>query len=342
MRQPHCDVTPVTVSRFLETNYVLVCKLRNSRVKAKQIAIAEMFCALYQFGIQFIVNGPLGDIKGLISFFVQKNVINDISALLASIGYSDRFYLLDFENDFTNNSDLISINPLEWKKKPFGIRLLYRQDRTLYEKQSPHNKTFQILSADGTVKEVTGYRGNGTDLGRRALPVEDSRCLINLAVPSLTKKILEPFSGAGGIVHIAKNTNPLCAVTSVDIDPVLRPGLAFLGAEHYTGDASTISFDKQFDAIITETPFDARSTRTVADSIINTARYLCENGRISLMCASHQRALIVEAIESLKMYIYVLNPLNRKGTDVVILCAAKSEAFYRSVSALTERLKTIF
>ena len=53
--------------------------------------------------------------------------------------------------------------------------------------------------------------------------MEDARCLINLALPSKIRTMVDPFAGAGGIVYQAKYMDKNIEVFSVDTDKTLEP-----------------------------------------------------------------------------------------------------------------------
>ena len=313
-------VNGTNIDECLEKYNVLTCKLRNSRIKSKQLAIMEMILSNYDLDILFIKNGPLSDVKGIVSFFVRKDKWEDIQKRLKNIGYFNEFYFLDFESGKQENETTIeTINPLVWKGRNYSLERLYIQDEKLYDMQSPHNRAFKIFSSDGTEKDLNGYRGNGTELGRRALPVEDARCLVNLSMPHSEKKVIEPFAGGGGIVYMYKYINPNIDITSIDIDETLKPGLEFYGANHIVGGSASVHLTEQYDAIVTEVPFSNNATEEVIESFKNLYSNLTAKGIIVLMCGKSQNYEISNCfLEDLNSNLIFSRELNRKGTDVVI------------------------
>lgn len=313
-------VDGTNIDECLKEYNVLTCKLRNSRIKSKQLAIMEMILSNYDLDILFIKNGPLSDVKGIVSFFVRKDKWEDIQKRLKNIGYFNEFYFLDFESRKQENETTIeTINPLVWKGRNYSLKRLYIQDEKLYDMQSPHNRAFKIVSSDGTEKDLNGYRGNGTELGRRALPVEDARCLVNLSMPYSEKKVIEPFAGGGGIVYMYKYINPDIDITSIDIDETLKPGLEFYGANHIVGSSVSVHLTEQYDAIVTEVPFSNNATEGVIESFKNLYSNLTVKGIIVLMCGKSQSYEISNCFsEDLNSNLIFSRELNRKGTDVVI------------------------
>jgi len=314
------DINKSNMDDYLQEYYLIICKIRNSRIKAKQLALLEMIFAQYGNEVIGIKNGPLGDIKGIISVFCRKNNLVSFKDRLSGIGYCYKFYLLDFENiAVENNTDLKSINPLVWKGKRFSINNFYVQDNNIYEEQSAHNREFKILDNNGGIKTVFGYRGDGSELGRRSLPVEDARCMVNLSFPHKNKKLLDPFAGAGGIVFEFKYIAPDGAVTSMDIDPVLKPGLEFYGADHLVMNAIHASFPvNSFNSVVTEVPF----SENAADDIIIALNKICPcvsaDGVFVIMCKNHQSSKIYGTMAELGNYFLFSHNIDRKGTDVEI------------------------
>ena len=71
-------VDGTNIDGFLSKYNVITCKLRNSRIKSKQLGIMEMLLSNYDLDIIFIKNGPLSDVKGIVSFFVKKENWDEI------------------------------------------------------------------------------------------------------------------------------------------------------------------------------------------------------------------------------------------------------------------------
>ncbi|HLV10466.1 MAG TPA: hypothetical protein VKY40_09670, partial [Halanaerobiales bacterium] len=238
------SITGENIDDYIKDHLVLLFSLRKSRIKAKKLAIMEAYFALYSVGGIFIKNGPLGNLRGVFSFLIPKAKLAKTLSILPTIGYCNKFYLLDFKtNTPDNRSDLKNINvkDLVWKGRAFSISNLFFQDIQIYKKHSAENRKF-IIRQNNKDKVVYGYRGDGSEMGRRALPVEDARCMVNLAIPARSEKLLDPFAGAGGIVFAAKYISNDIDVYSVDVDPVVAPGLEFYGSRHSTADSTKTRF----------------------------------------------------------------------------------------------------
>jgi hypothetical protein len=339
----YVSVTTENIDEYLEKYDVIACSLRNSRIKAKQLAIMEVLCCTYPLKSILIMNGPLSNIKGFISFFILKEYTNVLPEFLKNLGYCDEFFLLDFDNPHSKSGFKTNNIKLIWKKRKFSIRLFYEQSRKLYRKQSPHNRHFKIMGYDGEIKDVYGYRGDGTERGRRALPVEDARCLINLALPSKIRTMVDPFAGAGGIVYQAKYMDKNIEVFSVDTDKTLEPGLTHYGSKHYVGNSAFINFDDYtFDALITEVPFSLDALDDICNALINFDKYLCDSARIVIMLSKEQFRVIKKCVMALNWYITMPFVVNRKGTGIVIIVCTKSTQIYNEMKEIMDVVKNIY
>lgn len=344
MNELICNVSVLNIDNFLKTHEVLVCMLRNSRIKAKRIAILEVLSALYTENAVFIPNSPLGDVKGIFSVFIPKEKLKTAFSKLENIGYCNKFYLLDFSNpSISNESDIVSINELVWKKRRFSVKNLFIQDEQIYINQSAHNRVFYIYGNENEVKEVKGYRGDGSDYGRRALPVEDCRCLVNLAIPSVLYKMVDPFAGAGGIIYIARKISENMRTFSIDIDEKLEPGLKFYSIKHYCADSSAVDLgDEVFNALVTEIPFSKDAVGNVIKAFVNIGKNLSDEARVVIMCGDGEDDILCSELNKNGIHIYFTHKLNRKGTDVSIIAGTKSISLYKQFNALCQALEKIY
>lgn len=344
--EQHAIVTPQNIARYLVNKKTLICSVRNSRSKCKQLAALELLQLLSGFAPLFITNGPLSDVKGIISLFVTLEEKDEVLLCqrLAGAGYCDVFYLLDFANLTPEKGiSLGSINPLVWKRRPFVIRELYRQDETEFYAQAADRRSFRLMCGDGIVRDVQGYRGDGKEMGRRALPTEDCRLLVNLGCCENTGCILDPFAGGGGIVYQARAIHKSIVVASNDIAPELAPGLEAYGAVHSIGSAEDyVAGLLRFDAIITEVPFAAAATAGVCRAFIHLTQFMNEHCRIALMCAPEQTTRIQKSLENAGCYCAEAFPLNRKGRDVEIVLAFRHAQDYEDFQQLWRHLRLFY
>ena len=191
--KPYVVVTGGNIKSYIKHYTVIVASIRPSRSRAVQLAAWELFFLLAPIKGLFIANGPLGEIGGKISFFVHNSYLTGLKDILKNAGYTKNFYSLEF-----NPHGLQGKQEFVWKGEKFIVNSFFTQDKDLFEKSAPHNREFYILGADGTDEKVIGYRGDGSEKGRRGLSVEDSRLMINLTSPQEGDVLLDPFAGAGG------------------------------------------------------------------------------------------------------------------------------------------------
>ena len=310
-------ITKLESAEYVKKYDILVCQLRQSRIKAKQWGILEMSAILQPLDAIFIVNTPLGDAQGVISFFVPKGQDDTLRQLISNAGYFNQFFKLDFTDNEPNEIRHIhSINPYIWKGLPFNTREFHTIDKSDFDAQSVMNRLFAIYQQDFTVKYVKGYRGDGSDAGRRALPLEDSRLMVNLVSPKSISRFLDPFAGGGGIIHTAKCANPALHLVSADVDRIVEPGLKMYADEHHTVDARELKLDTKVDAIVTEVPFSITYMNILTEALRHLTQFLTDKGQLVIMCHKDQFLMIGSALTGLYPIFY--KEIDRKGTPITI------------------------
>lgn len=341
------NVTGSSLEQLIADYDLLMCSIRPSRIKAKHLAIAEMFFVLSGLGCLFIINGPLGDKKGLISFFVRKNSEGLLKEALKNVGYCDKFFLLEECSQKNGRkfgrSNKSAENEIIWKGMLFRLKPFFKQCHITFDEQSPHNREFFIYSANGTVKRVVGYRGDGSMTGKRALPVEDTRLMINLAAPHKAEVLMDPFAGSGGILHTARYINPSLFLISSDIDPILEPGLRRFSDKNFTMDARKVRLKNScIDAIVTEVPFNKAVTEVVSESFLHLSCFLKKNARIIFMCADYQYKHLRECMKNSGLFCFMEKSVNRKGMSVIISAWYKAEEKIKRLQDLSEAISRVY
>jgi len=338
------EITKSNIDDYLYEYKVVLCKIRGSRIKAKQIAVLEMVFLQFDNEILFLKNGPLGDIKGIISFLCPiKNLVSFKERIKFS-GYCYTFYLLDFDN-FTQKSipGLNSINPMVWKGKKFSVTVFFNMDNKIFTDQSPNNRVFKIIDDNNAIKDIRGYRGDGSDMGKRALPVEDARCMVNLSQPWKNKRMIDPFAGAGGIIYQFKYIVPEGIMTSIDIDPILKPGLESYGSTHYVMNSGDAAFqENSFDSVITEVPFSENAEADIIKALKKIDACISKNGVYIIMCNQDQSEFIQQTMEELKNFKLFSSEIDRKGTDVEIQIWHKNSILLDEMKNFISVLKDVF
>jgi len=337
----YITVTKLEINDYISQYDVLVCQVRPSRVKAKQWAVLEISLVLASLDAVFITNTPVGDIQGLIAFLVPKGQDSVLRELLSNVGYCYRFYKLDFALKCQAPTDgLRSINPFIWKGLPFIPVDFYTIDGETFEAHSIMSRPFAVYQQDMTVKYIKGYRGDGSDTGRRALPVEDARLMANLASPLTIKRLLDPFAGGGGIIHAAKIVNEKLHLVSADIDYVVEPGLKMYASEHHTCDARELALSAHVDAIVTEVPFSLTYTDIINNALGHVVQYLSDTGRLVLMCHRDQFLAICREVGPFSgIFPVYYREIDRKGTPIIISFWTKDEEFYEATKGYVAALR---
>lgn len=323
------DVNGCSVDELINKYDFVACKVRNSRIHCIDVAVKEVLFLLRKLDPVYLPNGPMSDVKGVFIVLLPKENYFDAD-IFNRVGYCEEFYKLVFNNNKTMST---------WKKHQFSIEDIVIQSKEVYIDEGADRRTFRIIGQDGEIKDIIGYRGDGTETGRRALPVEDCRVLLNLSMPSRGYTILDPFAGGGGIIYQAKKLG--LQVFSNDIDPTVAPGLISYGSTHTTNDIRDLYFDEQLDMISTEVPFSPNVTDIVCEGLINVSTYLKDGGMVSIMCADHQSEQIKKAMKSAKMKLCGENNIDRKGTPVTILNYTNSYEQYCEIQKLNKTLETL-
>src|SRR5262249_22985579 len=126
------------------------------------------------------------------------------------------------------------------------------------------------------------------------------------------------FAGVGGLLVEARASG--WQVVSADRDAFLRHGLGALSDEHRVADARSLPFpDASFDAVASEPPYHPAATETVVAALAELNRVLKPGGALALLCAEHQAQALRQRARDLGLVSFLDAPVDRKGTDVVVL-----------------------
>ena len=210
------------------------------------------------------------------------------------------------------------------KKKEYNLYRIYEENSQTLRQNAPDKRAFLLKTKDGEVRVVRGYRGSGDPFSRRGLPVYDARMLINLVSCGLGKNFLDPFAGVGGIILEAEVSG--FRSVSLDIDPVLRYGLAQVSTIHCVSDAQDLPFSTAtFDAIATEPPYHENAGPIIIPAFTEMYRVLKDGGRLAILCAGWQANALRREADKLNLVPYLDSFINRKGLDVVVLAWCKGQ-----------------
>ena len=291
---------------------ILIFRIKTSRLKARNLALEEVKSFLSDIdNVEVVIGGPLSSEKGVIAVYLPKTF--DIDLLdneFQKLGYIEQV-------DLMVPAQRESKNTIKWKGAFYNLDTIYEEDKEAIRNQAPDKRRFLLPDPNGNLRYVNGYRGDGTETGKRALPVEDCKFMLNLSKIKAGQKVLDPFAGGGGIVFAAVQAG--LDVYSSDIDPKMQYGLKDFGAKHSVADIRKLPFETNFfDSVVTEAPFDKNVTTNVATGLAEMQRVIKPNGYIVLMVADYQVEEIRQKALSLGLEIYVDQALDRKGTPVHI------------------------
>lgn len=308
-------------NEFPDNHTMYVCKLRASRNKARVAAVVELLSLLSICEPLALLSGPLAEERGIVWIAVRSSCESIAEQQFHHLGYIESVQKLIDANRI--NTEILFVGPslskVRWHGKDCLLTTIYQEDKSWMRERAPDRRTFLLRKTDGELVAVKGYRGDSTDLGRRGLPPEDARLLVNLALiqqpDNIRRYLLDPFAGTGGIIIEALGRR--YEIISGDIDPALQFGLKHLGATHCVLDATYLPFaNNSFDAISTELPFHEQTQLLVSHLMGEFDRTLKLGGRLALMGAEWQTDILKEAAERHNLTILLESKIDRKGLDV--------------------------
>jgi len=157
---------------------------------------------------------------------------------------------------------------------------VYVQNIPKRRREAPDLQPFEIYKNE----QIISAKGYHT---RRALSALDARYLFNIAHLNSNAILLDPFAGFGGIIREAHRRN--IAITALDNDPTLAPGLRTLTKKHYAiADAQTLPItSNSIDTIITEPPFHPKYQQAVTNALPELLRVLKPDGKLIILIAQN-------------------------------------------------------
>jgi SAM-dependent methyltransferase len=299
-----------------ESERILVLRLRASRSKARELAVAEVVAILRGLGARAASGGPMSEVAAVAWVTVPNANLAGAISRLHGIGYTESIDLVAACEDL-NPRD----RPLftRWKGRKVALLRVYEESDESLRARAPDIRTFLLECGDGIVRAIEGYRGGSGILQHRALPVSDARLLVNLVTMHRGARLIDPFAGAGGVI-LEANSKGFTTV-SMDRDPTLRFGLAQISSRHVVADASALPFDAgTFDAVATEPPYHASALDSMVASIGEVARVIRDGGRVAYLVASEQTSAARRAGERAGLTLELAVPINRKGLELTCLC----------------------
>jgi len=297
----------------------LVLRLRRSRRKAREAAVAEVVAVLRGLDARAASGGPLSDVPGVAWVTLPEENVTSAVGRLCGLGYTAAVELVTPLKDVgPRDKPLVA----RWKGRDVALVRVYEESDDSLRTKAPDQRTFLLECGDGVVRTIAGYRGGGGVLEHRALPVVDARLLVNLVATEAHGRLLDPFAGAGGVI-IEANSKGFTTV-SMDRDRALRFGLAELSACHVVGDASALPFAAgSFDAVASEPPYHASALEAIVASIPEVARVVRQGRHIAFLVASEQAAAVRKAGDRAGLRLELEAAIDRKGTEVSCLCWAR-------------------
>lgn len=294
-----------------------IVHLRAARRRAREAAVVEALRLLEELGATAPPGGPLSEQGGVFWIELPDGAADTARERLPRLGYTVAVdALVPMGERVSARGERGAV--VRWRGGAYRVERIHAEDADAAREAAPDRRVFLLPNETGAVRAVRGYRGDGGETSRRALPLCDCRLLVNLTLPAGSGWLLDPFAGAGGIVR--EGVAAGAKVASVDIDPILRHGLPALGAHHLVADAARLPFRSHtFDAVATEPPYHPEAQGVVTGGLREIARVLKPGGRVALLCAAAQAEPLRRAAASLGLCPFLDLAIDRKGLGVVAL-----------------------
>jgi 16S rRNA G966 N2-methylase RsmD len=225
----------------------------------------------------------------------------EVAKLSGRLGYT--YGILSAHEEPYLGEELHSHNTARWvvgwirfRDTKILLTEIYRQDKKELLDNAPHQRIFYV-EKDGEVKQVKGQRR------KRGVSPSDAKFILNISELNGNEVVLDPFAGIGGLVIECLSRG--FKVFSSDLDPVVRPGLAYVTNNRCAlADARKLPFkDGTFDTIITEPPFSNKYRQSVIDSLPELCRMIKPNGKIVLFIAQDMYDSITAYMKEVEFYL---------------------------------------
>ena len=292
-----------------------ICTVRPSRAKALGLARAEVAALMRDCDVVLPSGGPLSERRGVFWVDLEDDHAATLEERALRLGYTERIEELAAATPSRRTG---ADRPLRWKGSWYQLVTVWESDQEEIRVSSPDMREFALCGEDGEVRTARGYRGDGSSLGPKALPVPDCRLLLNLVFAPEVRSVLDPFAGSGGIVHEACRTG--YSVASMDREPTVAPGLERFGSAHHVGDAGAMPYDREsFDAVATELPYAEERPQILRQWTQEMLRVLRPGARCSIMCSLPQRVPIAVAAHRGRATMEISEEIDRRGVRIGVL-----------------------
>ena len=235
----------------------------------------------------------------------------DLNPYAANLGYTEG--ILHLQSEPYRGESLSPVERGRWhigwvrrrEQKVYQTEI-YVQDAQALLTHAPDRREFLIEQA-GKKRRAFGHHAH------RAMSILDVRFLYNIAKPTLTDTILDPFAGYGGIVFEGRRRG--FSVVASDVDPSLSPGLSALTPKTYfVADARSLPLaTHSADLIVTEPPFRTVHRQSVIDSMPELYRVLKPSGRMILLISADMCEEICTSFERLGEKVNDVGVIPRGG-----------------------------
>ena len=235
----------------------------------------------------------------------------DVKSYVADLGYTEA--ILHLHSEPYRGEVICPIERGRWhigwvrrrEQKVYQAEV-YVQDAEALLADAPDKREFEIERA-GEKRKAVGHHAH------RAVSILDVRFLYNIARPTRTDTILDPFAGYGGIVFEGRRRG--LSIVASDIDYSLAPGLSALApSAYFVADTRSLPLAADsVDCIVTEPPFRTVQRRAVMDAVPELCRVLKPNGRMILLVSADMYEETCRRFERLGEKVNIVGVIPRGG-----------------------------
>src|SRR5581483_3907002 len=174
---------------------LLIFYLWPARCKARAVALAEALWLLRDLQVRISARGPCSEQGAAFWLLLASEDLEAARLRFSRAGYIAAVDWLEPLFEETKRSRRLRMpqrDTLQWHHRWYRRHRLFEEQPEVLREGAPDRRTFLLETAAGTLRPVTGYRGDGGKFSRRGLSVLDARLLVNLVATEAGSRFLDP------------------------------------------------------------------------------------------------------------------------------------------------------
>ena len=174
---------------------VLIFYLRPARNKARSAAVVEALSLLRDLEATVLPGGPLSEQGGLFWVNMPARLLPIARNRFTRLGYSQAVDLVQpVPQDHAGSGDEPQADErlTRWRRKLHRLIRLYEEDPESLRELAPDRRIFLFETAQGEIRPVKGYRGDGKALRRCLTFIETAGILQwRMVMKSRTRRLIQ-------------------------------------------------------------------------------------------------------------------------------------------------------